>query len=266
MDQKTLENLLSDLPLGAVRYYNLVGSTNDLAKRWAEAGAPDQSLVVADEQSAGRGRMNRHWFTPPGSALAFSLLLKPNKEEITAHAAQFTALGALAVCETLNAAFSPLLPAQIKWPNDVVATRCKLAGVLAETHWRGEQPLAVILGIGINVAPESVPPEEMLNFPATCVEAALEKAVDRWELLHAVLKTLLELRQRVGTEELIKAWEWRLAFRGEWVQLLVPDQPPIEGQVLGLFPDGSLKLKLHSGEVNGYQIGEVHLRQTDKAI
>ena len=266
MDQTTLEKLLSDLPLGGIRYFNIIGSTNDLAARWAEAGAPDSSLVAADEQTAGRGRQDRHWFTPPGSALAFSLVLKPRKDELASQIVQLTALGALAVCDTLNAAFSPLLPAQIKWPNDVVATRRKLAGVLAESHWQADKLQAVILGIGINVAPESLPPQEMLDFPATCVEAVLEKSVDRWELLHAVLAKLLEVRGWLGTPEFIQAWDRRLAFRAEWVQLVVPGQPTVEGQVLGLFPDGSLKLKLRSGEVQGYQIGEVHLRPIDKAI
>jgi BirA family transcriptional regulator, biotin operon repressor / biotin---[acetyl-CoA-carboxylase] ligase len=266
MDQSALERLLSDLPLGSIRYFHIIASTNDLAARWAEAGAPDLALVAADEQTAGRGRLNRHWFTPPGSALAFSLILKPGKDELASQAAQLSALGALAVCDTLNTAFSPTLPAQVKWPNDVVATRRKLAGVLAETHWHGDQPLAVILGIGINVAPDSVPPDDMLSFPATCVEAVLEKTVDRWSLLHAVLAKLLELRQWLGSPDFIQAWERRLAFRGEWVQLVVQDQPPVEGQVLGLFPDGALKLKLRSGEVRGYQIGEVRLRPVDKAI
>ena len=266
MGQAALEKLLSDLPLGGVRYFNQVGSTNDLAARWAGAGAADLSLVAADEQTAGRGREGRHWLTPPGSALAFSLILKPGIDDLASQAVQYTALGALAVCESLNGAFSPLSPLQIKWPNDVVAASRKLAGVLVEMHWQGDQPQAAVLGIGINVAPESVPPDAALSFPATCVEAVSGKKVDRWELLHVILAMLLETRQRLGAPEFIQAWDRHLAFRGEWVQLLLPGQPPVEGQVLGLFPDGSLKLKLRSGEVGGYQIGEVRLRPLDMAI
>jgi BirA family biotin operon repressor/biotin-[acetyl-CoA-carboxylase] ligase len=170
MDQTSLQALLADLPLGSVRYFATVGSTNDLAGRWVEAGAPDLALVAADEQTAGRGRLNRRWITPPSSALAFSLVLK---NPVEADVLRYTALGALAVCDALNAALSPVLPAQIKWPNDVIATRRKLAGVLAEAHWQGESLTAVILGIGINVAPPSVPPDEQLNYPATCVESVV---------------------------------------------------------------------------------------------
>ncbi len=196
--ETSLEKLLSDLPLGALRYFSTVTSTNDLAARWAEAGAPDLALVVADEQTAGRGRLDRRWYTPPGAGLAFTLILE-NQGQVSGQTAQlhlpysprYTALGALAVCDALNAALPAMLPAQIKWPNDVVAQRRKLAGVLAEAQWHGSQLTAVILGIGINVAPESVLPAEQLNFPATCVETALEKPVDRWGLLHAVLERLL---------------------------------------------------------------------------
>jgi BirA family biotin operon repressor/biotin-[acetyl-CoA-carboxylase] ligase len=266
MDQQTLEILLADLPLGSLRYYPTIGSTNDLAARWAEAGAADLSLVVADEQTAGRGRMQHRWLTPAGSALAFTLVLRQDKDELLSHLAHVTALGALAVCDTLNAALPPVSPAQVKWPNDVVASRRKLAGVLAEAHWRGDQLVALILGIGINVAPASVPAAELLDFPATCVEAQLEKHVDRWELLHAVLSNLLEWRKHLNAQDFIQAWERRLAFRGEWVSLLAEGQAPKEGQVLGLNSDGSLRLRLRSGEVVGFQFGEIRLRPPTQAI
>ena len=257
MDQASLQALLSDLPLGSVRYFATVGSTNDLAARWAEAGAPDLSLVAADEQTAGRGRLNRRWITPPGSALAFSLILK---EASKADILRYTALGALAVCDALNAALPPMLPAQIKWPNDVIATRRKLAGVLAEAHWQGETLTAVILGIGINVAPPSVPPDEQLNYPATCVEAVVENAVDRWGLLHAVLDRLLTWRRRLGSTEFVMAWGARLAFRGEWVQVSFEGQPPLEGQVLGLTADGRLRLRDRQGALHELNGGELNVR------
>jgi BirA family biotin operon repressor/biotin-[acetyl-CoA-carboxylase] ligase len=257
MDQGSLQALLADLPLGSVRYFATVGSTNDLAAHWAEAGAPDLALVAADEQTAGRGRLNRRWITPPGSALAFSLVLKnPGEADVL----RYTALGALAVCDALNATFPPVLPAQIKWPNDVIATRRKLAGVLAEAHWQGETLTAVILGIGINVAPPSVPPDEQLNYPATCVEAVIESPVDRWWLLHAVLERLLFWRERLGTPEFVMAWEARLAFRGEWVQVSFEGQPPLEGQVLGLTPDGRLRLRHRQGKLHELHGGELNVR------
>lgn len=280
MDQHELQNLLADLPLGGTRYFANVGSTNDLASRWAKAGASDFSLVVADEQTAGRGRLNRQWFTPPGSGLAFSVILRPEnlpgetispspQAELHPAISRLTALGALAVCETLNQALSPVLPAQIKWPNDVIATRRKLAGVLVELHWSGEKLIAAVLGIGVNVTPSSVPPPEELNFPATCVEDVVGNPVDRWILLHDILGQLLGWREQMASDIFLQAWLGRLAFRGEWVTMVTEsgtgqDTPAMmEGQVAGLNPDGALRLRLPSGEITAVHFGEIRLRPID---
>ena len=77
------QKALADFPLGAFHYYKTIGSTNDAALTWAAQGAPDFSLIIADEQTSGRGRMDRKWFTPPNSALAMSLILHPSKDEDT---------------------------------------------------------------------------------------------------------------------------------------------------------------------------------------
>lgn len=267
MDQGGLGDLLSDLPLGAVRYLSRVGSTNDLAARWVADGASDLSLVVADEQTAGRGRLKRRWFTPAGSGLAFSLILKEIKRDKASPVesiAHYTGLGALAVSDVLNEMLPEHHAVQIKWPNDVLAGPGKIAGVLAEAQWHGDQLTSVILGIGINIAPESVPPAEDLNFPATCVEDLLARPVDRWLLLHAVLDKLLNWRLYLGAPKLIQAWERRLAYLGEWVQVFCPDNTTVkDGQLLGINRDGSLRLR--DGEDIEYSIsvGEIGIRPVD---
>jgi BirA family biotin operon repressor/biotin-[acetyl-CoA-carboxylase] ligase len=276
MDQAAFEKLLAGLPLGSVRYFASLGSTNDLASRWAAAGAPDLALVAADEQIAGRGRLNRRWYTPPGSALAFSLVLRPQGlppalVSSPALLVRLTALGALAVCETLNEALPPMLPAQIKWPNDVIATRRKLAGVLVELQWAGEQMEAAILGIGINVSRNAIPPAAELNFPATCVEEAVGESVDRWMLLRSVIASLITWKAELDSERFMQAWRGRLAFRGEWVQVYADtgqagEAPSLlEGQITGLNPDGTLRLKLRSGEMTSVQFGDIRLRPTESA-
>ena len=83
MNQQTLENELSELPIGGIKFFETTTSTNDKAAEWAGLGADDFSVVVADEQIQGRGRMGRTWFTYPGAALAFSLIMIPSREEIT---------------------------------------------------------------------------------------------------------------------------------------------------------------------------------------
>ncbi len=265
MDQSELEHRMHNLPLSAIRYYDRIGSTNDEAAGWAAEGGPHLALVVADEQTAARGRLNRRWYTPPGTALAFSLILQGQYLVHSQEAVlQVTALGALAVCDALNQGLSSRVPAQIKWPNDVVAGRHKLAGVLAEAHWQGENLQAVILGIGINIAPDSLPSPERLDFPATCLLDVLGYAVDRWDVLHLVLGKLLGWLPSLGGPALIHAWDQRLAFRGEWVRVSIGLQPPLEGQVRGLKRDGSLKLQLPGGEERELRIGNIHLRPVDR--
>jgi BirA family biotin operon repressor/biotin-[acetyl-CoA-carboxylase] ligase len=253
MQLHDLKRILADLPLGEVRYLERTGSTNDDAADWAEEGAPDLSLVLAEEQTAGRGRHNRRWYTPHGASLAFSLILRAQGEN--AAISRMTALGALALSDALHNLYG--LRALIKWPNDVLAGGRKLAGVLAEAAWQGDRLASVILGIGINIAPLSVPPQSALNFPAVCLEKALGKKVDRLELLHEVLACLLDWRPRLEKDEFIQAWQERLAFRDEWVQI-VPDRGiPSEGQVVGLDARGCLMLRTRVGDFITLQSGQI---------
>lgn len=275
VDERSLQASLNGLALGPLRYFERTGSTNDEAARWAAEGAPDLALVVADEQIAGRGRMGRCWHTPPGAALAFSLVLRPPQEGEAAPARQsathLTALGALALADALESLYR--LPAEIKWPNDVLVQRRKLAGILAEAQWQGEALQAVILGIGVNVEPEAVPDDPALNFPAASVAGCLQAlaapgekppTVERLELLRALLEKLLAWRLHLGSSRFLQAWEQRLAFKGEWVRVTRNDHGvaahTLEGMVLGLDPDGALRLGDRAGRVHAIQAGEVHLR------
>jgi BirA family biotin operon repressor/biotin-[acetyl-CoA-carboxylase] ligase len=276
MDQQTVQQRLADLPLGEIRYFLSIGSTNDEAADWAARGALDFSLVLADEQTAGRGRGDRKWFTHPGSALAFSLILRPNEAEQRASAEiiqRFTGLGALGVSQTLQNQFG--LNSEIKWPNDVLLNRQKVCGILAEAHWIGDQLSAVILGIGINVAPSSVPSDDVLLYPATCLETEFGKRIDRIELLQMVLAEIIHWRVHLMKDVFIQKWELNLAFRGAQVQVTSTGAGPgpnCEGRLLGLNPDGALRLCNPSGEtivlrngeipVNG---GQIQLRPVDSS-
>jgi BirA family biotin operon repressor/biotin-[acetyl-CoA-carboxylase] ligase len=276
MDQTRLLKTLADLPLGAVRCFESVGSTNDEAALWAAQGAPDLALVVADEQTAGRGRQGRTWVTVRGASLALSLVMYPT-EKSAYILPRLTALGALAVRDALQKYYGLL--AQIKWPNDVLVHRRKVAGVLAEAQWIGDQLGALILGIGINIAAASVGTalrnEDGVRFPATYVEGVLERPVDRLELLHDVVAELIRWRPRLASPEFLQVWESSLAFRGERVQVItgqsvgkdglpagLEGHPPtvVDGLIIGLAPDGSLKLRIRSGEVVAVRAGEVRIR------
>lgn len=255
MDQH-LAKTLSGLPLGGLRFYETIGSTNDEALAWAASGAKDLSLVVADEQTSGRGRMGRKWFTPPGAALAFSLVIRPQGPE-REHIGLFSGLGALALVSMLA---KHQVAAQIKWPNDVLINRQKVAGILVETVWLGNEVDNVVLGMGVNVRPDSVPPLENLNFPATCLQSEQPLLADRFAILHDLLTELIAWRPLLASEAFLKAWEQQLAFRGEPVHVWVGAAEPVTGQVLGLETDGSLRVVTSTRQVEVMRFGEVHLR------
>ncbi len=266
MQQETLEAHLSALPLGAIRYYDTVGSTNDLAAAWARQGAPELALLIADEQTAGRGRGQRKWFTPPGAALAFSLILRPESETIS----RATGLGALGVCQALQQRCH--LPAEIKWPNDVIAHGKKLAGILTEASWVGDRLSALILGIGVNVTPSAVPPDGWSGhhdhpFPATSVTAESGQSIQRLDLLHRILELLLTWLPDLESPRFLQAWTEALAFRDEWVWVFPSDESsrdtPVQGKILGLRADGALRLETQPGEEISIRSGEVHLRPVD---
>jgi len=186
--------------------------------------------------------------------------------------ASLTALGALSVCNVLRQSYA--LPAQIKWPNDVLVARRKVAGVLAEAVWAGNACAAVILGVGLNVAPASIAEESLpasaVSFPVTCVENELGKPLSRFEVLRLVLQELLNWLPRLPSSTFLQAWERALAFKGEPVHVITPgirlagQQSPAskiyEGELLGLAGDGSLRLKLSSGEVVSLISGDLHHR------
>lgn len=257
MSEKEVFEALRGLPLAAVWFYPETGSTNQDALDWAAQGAPDLALIVADHQTAGRGRLGRHWFTPPGAALAFSLILRPPapQPEILP---LYSPLGALAVAFALEQGYG--LQPQIKWPNDVLLNNRKVCGVLAEALWQGDGLQAVVLGIGINVAPSSVPPDDQILFPATCVEEVTGKSIHRWGLLAGVVKAIIDWRDQLGSEVFLQAWQKRLAFTGRMVRLENTGGEASEGLLLGIDAFGHLRLQMKDGSQQTFAIGDLKLR------
>jgi BirA family biotin operon repressor/biotin-[acetyl-CoA-carboxylase] ligase len=181
--ERALERALPRLGVLGSRFqfFPTIGSTNDAAATLAEG-----AVVVADRQTAGRGRRGHAWFSPPASGLYVSVVLAPHRATIDAlRATQLLTLGAgVAISEALETAAG--LRADLKWPNDLFVGRRKLAGILAESS--GD---TVILGYGINVAPSAFPPE--LHDRATSIESELGRGIDRHELF---VETLVALARR----------------------------------------------------------------------
>ena len=260
MDLAALESALSTTPVKEYRYYPSIGSTNDEALRWADAGAADFSLVLADEQTSGRGRFDRRWVTNPGAALAFSLIMHPAPSEL-ASLALFAPLSGLALRDTLRRHYG--LHPQIKWPNDVLLAGKKTAGILVEASWSGAQASAIVLGIGINITPAALPPPGAQLFAATCLEEHLARPVDRVTLLGQLLNSLASWRPQLGTPRFFAAWQRHLAFKGQSVRIEDSQKTSIIGVVKGVNRQGSLVLTLENGQQQDFTVGDVHLRPLD---
>jgi BirA family biotin operon repressor/biotin-[acetyl-CoA-carboxylase] ligase len=261
VDEQLLRSALVELPLSQIEYYPEIGSTNDRAQALLEQGAADGALVFAEAQTRGRGRLGRKWVTTPGAALAFSLALRPSRSE-QERLAFFAPLAGLAVCRALVEDFG--LTAKVKWPNDVLLENRKACGVLVEAAWLGSHLHGVVLGIGVNVAPSSVPPDDVVLFPATCVEQVLGRSVDRLELLSAILRQLFSLRKILGSGPFLRLWQEQLAFLGQEVivDLLGPGEH-VAGQVLGIDIHGNLRLRTQGGNEVEVAAGDVRLRPVD---
>jgi len=256
MHQQELRSTLSKLPLGAIRYFDTIGSTNDEALAWAANDAQDFSIVIANEQTAGRGRLDRPWFTPPSSALAFSLILRPTADE-KPFLSRTVGLAALSIADTIG--MLGLTP-QIKWPNDILLNGRKVAGVLIELVWSGEDVDCVVIGIGINVARAAVPSTDILRFPATSLEHELGEAPNRNKLLHDILASFISLRPHMRSDAFMTAWEKSLAYDGRQVRVDMGSEQSITGKVIGLEADGSLKLRDEHGKTVTVRFGDVRLR------
>ena len=237
---KGLSASLAPLNLPDWQYHAEAGSTNDLALAWAEQGAVDGSLVLADSQTAGRGRADRRWVTQPGAALALSLVLRPSTAEVE-YVPRFTALAALGLVETLA---QRGLAAEIKWPNDVLVRGRKVAGVLVEAFWQGDQLDALIVGMGVNVTPGALPPAEELRFPATSIEAELGESVDRWVILAGILQSIFTYRTILITDAFMAAWNEKLAYKAEWITFRFANGQEKPARVLAVLPDGRLALQV----------------------
>lgn len=245
---------LQKLPIGKIRYFDSIGSTNDEALAWAAQGAPHLSLVIADEQTAGRGRLDRKWFTPMGSALAFSVILQPRG---SAHLSRIVGLAALSIADSCSKlGLSP----QIKWPNDILLNGKKTAGILIETAWAGDKVSSLVIGMGINILKESVPPADQLKFPATSIENELGHPLDREQFLLDVLSSLIRRLPQIESDDFMASWESCLAYKNEAVQITNNTSETITGELLGLNADGSLLLRDELGNQLTIHFGDVSLR------
>ena len=264
MDTTLWKERLSHLPLGDIFLYQEVGSTNQVAEEKINQGCPPFSLVAADSQTRGRGRMGRQWVTRPGKALALSWVLFPEPGRIQPETlGRVSGLAPVAVAEVLRESYN--LPAEIKWPNDVLVDGKKAAGVLVDVRWNGCEITDVVLGVGVNVATDAVPPLEQLNFPAISLEEAAGKEIPRLDLMVLIMETMVKWYTRLAEPSFIRAWNENLAYKDQLVELTSDRGVRGQGKVAGISDDGYLILISVNGEEMEYHSGEMQLRLVDNS-
>ena len=277
-------------------YYDSIDSTNIQAKRLAEEGAPDGTVVVADQQSAGRGRRGRGWASPAGTNLYFTLLLRPHVAPD--RASMLTLVMALAVAQGIQTTMLETLPEDvqattgetlpgvmqatetktltqsaktkdalplvgIKWPNDIVIDGRKACGILTELSLSVEQGSIdyLVIGVGINVAKQEFPAE--LQGHAIALDEVANSAINRSELLNAVLTAFeADYSDFLVTEDLTRLkrqYDALLVNFGRQVRVLDP-KGEFDGIARGIQTTGELIVELPDGETKNVYAGEVSVR------
>ena len=250
---------LADLPGYAVEVVGQAPSTNALVAQRAAGGAPEGLVVVAEHQTAGRGRLDRSWETPARAALTFSVLLRPDVPP--AAWPWLPLLAGLAVDTALRGAG---VPADLKWPNDVLVAGRKVAGILVERIEAEGGPAAVV-GIGVNVSMTA----EELPVPTATSLTVEGFAVDRTDLLRGILAALREhgeaWRDVDGQEWLRETYAARcVTAHGQRVSVLLPSGDTLVGEGLGIADTGALRVHVE-GEVVEVNAGDVvHVRPADQ--
>ena len=225
-----------------VLYFPSVPSTMDAAKDVARRGCREGIIVVADEQTAGRGRLGRNWITPAGSSIAVSVVLRPELHRLSA----LTMIASLAVVRSIEQV-TGLRPA-IKWPNDVLVNGKKVCGILVDSELKGEEVDWAVVGIGINVNLEPSRFPEIAAL-ATSLSAELGREVSRLDVLCALLAELeqLYLASREG-RPFYHEWRTRLETLGKQVRVTSGGVVE-EGTAESVDMEGNLLLRRLDGSV-----------------
>lgn len=225
-----------------ILFFYEVDSTNNLAKELAMYGAHEGTVVIAETQTRGRGRLDREWVSPTGG-LWFSIILRPKLRP--AEAVKLTFVAGLAVAEVLSRTFG--LKAEVKWPNDILVNGRKICGILTEMSTTGETVNFVVVGIGVNANfdVEKVFPEPLRKI-TTSIEKELGRKVQLEELLGAILErleNLYELFLREGFNPILKEWKKYAGFLGRQVEV-ISQLEKLRGLALDVNHEGALIVKL----------------------
>jgi BirA family biotin operon repressor/biotin-[acetyl-CoA-carboxylase] ligase len=234
-----------------IRYFDTVASTMNVAFQLGMEGAAEGTVVCAESQTRGKGRRGRSWASPKGKGIYMSVVLRPRL--LPAELTQLTLLSAVAVCETVKKCCR--LPAVIKWPNDVLVHKKKLAGILTELSAEMDRVRFIVIGIGINVnaSLSQLPPQ------STSIRNETGQKYSRLDLLQEILRSLEKwyaLLAREGFSPVMARWKELSSTLGQHIRLVDPSGD-VEGEAVGIDEYGGLMIRSNAGLIVKRLSGDV---------
>jgi len=234
-----------------VYYFDSLASTMNVAMQLGIEGSPEGTLVVAESQTQGRGRLGRSWFSPKYKGIYLSLILRPKM--LPSSASVLTFLCAVSVCEAIKTTLH--LDAQIKWPNDILLFHKKVGGILTELNAEMDVINFVIIGMGLNVNNE----RKSLLTGATSLKEHKKESINRILLLQDILRAIEAnylFFQKESVKPILEKWREYNMTLGRRVKVSV-GREHIEGEALDIDTDGGLLIRKDSGVIEKVMAGDV---------
>ena len=245
-----------------IRRVEKTESTNSLALELGRQGAAAGTVVVAETQTRGRGRLERQWFSPPGTGLYFSMILRPRLDPVDLP--KITLAAGVAVCQALEQVC--LVSPGIKWPNDILLEGKKIGGILCETapiSGTDTPPeILVILGVGLNITTPAEAFPEGVRGRAASLLTFTGQEYDKEQILEKVLTSIDDVILRMesgGIDVLLKQWQARDVFEGKTLSWLNPAGKVVTGRALGIDSSGQYHIRDTRGRVHRVVSGDINL-------
>ncbi|HWK24714.1 MAG TPA: biotin--[acetyl-CoA-carboxylase] ligase [Ureibacillus sp.] len=242
-----------------IHYYDECATTQTIAHELARNGAPDGTVVIAETQTDGKGRMSRPWESTKGKGIWMTVIIKP--DVLPHQAPQFTLVAAVSIVNALKSLYKEFTPV-IKWPNDILVNGMKCTGILTEMIAEMDRVQALLVGIGINVNQQKEDFPEELQSIATSLSIEENKLLNRAELVATILSFLenySDLYITRGFGPIKKLWEDASGTIGKEIKATTLTEV-IQGKAIGITESGVLEIQLDSGEIRSIYSADIELK------
>lgn len=242
-----------------IDYHVVCTSTQPIAHQQAQSGAPDGTVILSEEQTAGKGRLARAWTSTQGKGIWMSVVIRPDIPPTKAP--QFTLLAAVAVARAIEEVTD--VRAEIKWPNDLLINGKKCTGILTELQADIDRVHAIILGIGVNVNQQLADFPEEIQSIASSIQMITGYHVDRAKLVAQILfhlEVYSDMYVEHGFAPLKILWESYSCTLGKRIKAIMVHQQ-IEGTALGITDDGVLQVKTDDGKIHGIYSADIEIQK-----